>query len=393
MKIILANLFFTLFLTLNAQNVIHIDLTQAKFGETPANKIFEEIRYIPLETHKGGLLKVNSASYYLTDKYIIAMNRFKGAYLFDRETGKFIREISSFGQGPNEYSGILYNEYGFDEKNNILFATDAGSWKCINIETNKVESTIKRPKSDNNIDNFRSEAPWLINNDKYVSFSNNKTGKDKIRLIIFNKEGTVLKKYPNYLEYDKDPANGSWPGYPGIFYNYKGKVYFKEWFYNDTVFSVDENGMIPNIIFKLGNKQPSYYHQMNADYNKGKYRISFVHESDSFILFNFSQYTETVKVGYETAGKNASDYTGYYDKKSKQVYISSTPDLKQSGYIAPGISMNFIPMVINKNNEMVATIDPAELIKSKEKIEPEYKHLFKDMQEDDNPILIIAKLK
>lgn len=42
---------------------------------------------------------------------------------------------------------------------------------------------------------------------------------------------------------------------------------------------------------------------------------------------------------------------------------------------------------------MIAYIDPEELIKYKNQLSPKYKQLFKDIQEDDNPIVIIAKLK
>mgnify|MGYP003623497043 FL=1 len=42
---------------------------------------------------------------------------------------------------------------------------------------------------------------------------------------------------------------------------------------------------------------------------------------------------------------------------------------------------------------MIARVDPAELIKYKDKIDSKYKYLFQGIQEDDNPIVIIAKLK
>ncbi|MDR3093975.1 MAG: hypothetical protein LBU62_04955, partial [Bacteroidales bacterium] len=184
------------------------------------------------------------------------------------------------------------------------------------------------------------------------------------------------------------------PFYHGIFYAYNGVTYFKEMNYNDTVFSINEKAMSPHFVFKLGNKQPSYYHQRNDDYNKGKYFINFVYESKSFILFNFSYSTETVEVLGSRVLKKGSIHTGYYDKKKKQVFISSTPDLKKTGgYNINGIPVSFYPVLINKNKEMIAQIDPAELIEYKDKIGSKYKEVFKNVQEDDNPIVIIAKLK
>ena len=387
---------FVLFMvfTLHAQDITEIDLTQAKFVEVPANRIFDEIKFVPLETHKDGLLSMRS-TFYLTDKYIIAVKFLTGAYLFDRKTGAFIREISSFGQGPDEYKAYIYPDYGFDEKNNILFATDwissEISYKGINIETNKVESAIKISVSKENTEEFVPTSPWRINDDMYISFCNNRTGKDKVRLVVFNKDGEIIKKHPNYLEY----INGggiSMPNNSGIFYDYKGLTYFKEWGYNDTIFCVDEKKMSPHIIFKLGEKQASYYHQKDLESSKGKYLIRFVHESNSFVLFNFSYFTEIMSASGMSNPK-ASTHTGYYDKKSKQVFISSTPDFKKSGYSVNGLPISFYPIYISKNNEMVSIIDPEELTKNKDKIDSKYRHLLQDIQEDDNPILIIAKIK
>ena len=383
---------FVMFFALSAQNLTHVDIAQAKFGNRSGEEIFQDIEIVPLETHKRGLLNIDAATYYLTDKYIIGLNFFGPAYLFDRKTGAFIREVSSKGRGPNEYVGWLYNRYGFDEKNNILFAdrpNKGGAWKSINIETNKIESFVSTPLSDDNSEYGSTQTPWLLKDNMYISFCNNVTGKDKIRLVIHDKEGTVLKKYPNYLEYDAADNRGA-PFEPGIFYYYNGQTYFKEMMFNDTIFCVNETEMSPHIVLNLGDKQPSYYHRYNKNNpNNEKYFISFVYESNSFILFNFYYYVETIK----SIVPSRTIHTGYYDKKSKQVFISSTSDLKSSGYTISGIPVKFYPGVINKNNEMIAQMDPMELLENKDKIGPKYRDLFKNTQEGDNPIVIIAKIK
>ena len=400
---ILSSIFslFVVLLALNAQNLASIDLTRAKFGIINADEIFEKFEFIPLETHKKGLLKVNEATFYLTEKYIIGMNFLGPAYLFERKTGAFIREISSRGRGPDEYTGWLSNQYGFDETNNILFAdvgSDSKPWKCINIETNKVESIINKPLSENNNEIFPAYVPWLIKDNVYVSFCNNLTGKDNIKLIVYNKEGTLIKIYPNHLEYKKLNAR-VYPSFYGIFYYYNGLTYFKEYNYNDTIYCVNEKNLTPHIIFNLGDKQPSYYHQENIDHSKGKYLIKFVCESNKIIMFNFvynSYDAETIEfLGSKTLrkGQIPNLHTGYYDKKSKQVFISSAPNFKTSGYTISGIPISIHPISINKNNEMIAKIDPADLLEHEDKIGSKYKHIFKNIQEEDNPVVVIAKVK
>jgi len=128
------------------ESLTYVDITQAKFGNGNAEEIFTDFEIIPLELSPKSRLKIESARYYLTDKYIIGVNSFGPAYLFDRKTGAFIREVSSMGRGSDEYTGMLHSKYGFDEDNNILFASDgyAGKfWKGINIETNKIETFVR----------------------------------------------------------------------------------------------------------------------------------------------------------------------------------------------------------------------------------------------------------
>jgi hypothetical protein len=408
---------FVVFFTLNAQDLTCIDLTKAEFGNRNAEEIFNNFEIVPLETHEK---RTNVDEFYLTDKYIIGMNFLGPAYLFDRKTGVFIHEISSYGKGDDQYAGPLYNKYGLDEKNNILFAHNGvgpvgKSWKCINIETNKVESIFNKPLPENNNETFHTKAPWLIKDSIYVAFCNNTTGKEKTKLIVFDENGTLIKKYPNHLEYNK--IKNRIPFNYGIFYYYNSQTYFKEPVFNDTVFSVNEKEMLPHIVFKSGDRQPSYYHQESAEHNKNKYFINFVYESDSIVMFNFSFHTEILDAAYsskefnkdvrifslgtrtlETVDskelKKGTEHTGYYDKKSKQVFISSSPDLKKSGgYTISGIPVSFYPVSINKNNEMIAKIDPAELIKYKDTISSKYQYILKNIQEGDNPVIIIAKLK
>lgn len=391
---ILATIFipFLILLSSNAQKITSIDLENAKFQELNINKICTDIRIVPLETHKDALLNIRNATYYLTDKYIIAISFLQGAYLFNRETGAFLREISSIGQGPDQYTGYVFNRCGFDEINKVLFASiganQAKEWKCINIETNKMLSNLKKPLPKNGDAPFTAYAPWFISNDTYISFCNNKNGKDKTKLVVYTKGGNIIKKYPNHLEYKKIMSSA--PANNGIFYYYNNNTYFKEWHYNDTVFRIDRNSITPHLIFKSGNKQPSYYHQDNPDYNKKKYLINFVYESNLFVLFNFTYITSK---NNKSSSINECTHTGYYDKKSKQTYIISRTDFLKSGYSVTGLPLNINPISINRNKEIIAQINPEELLKCKDKISPKYKYLLNDLYEEDNPIVIIAKLK
>lgn len=112
------------------QKIINIAFAKAKYEKVNINKLFDQIVYVQLDIASKSLMRNINATYYLSDKYIKAVNFFRRAYWVDRKSGKFIREVSRFGPGPNEYSFRMINYYGFDEINEILFADE---WKMERI--------------------------------------------------------------------------------------------------------------------------------------------------------------------------------------------------------------------------------------------------------------------
>jgi hypothetical protein len=145
--------------------------------------------------------------------------------------------------------------------------------------------------------------------------------------------------------------------------------------------------MEPHIIFNFGNKAASYYHQTDLEYNMGKYTVSFVNECNSYILFSFGTYSEILKTPDGGEPKGGVGYVGIYDKKSKTVHCAV------NGFTLDGIPVPFYPDVVNEKDEMVAPLNPEDLLKHKAQIGVKYKALLQDLQEDDNPVLIIGTLK
>ena len=69
--------------------------------EMKASDLIQDPEYIPLETNDSCLIR-NGATFYATDDYIVSIAR-RQIYLFDRRTGRFVREIGKAGEGPNDY--------------------------------------------------------------------------------------------------------------------------------------------------------------------------------------------------------------------------------------------------------------------------------------------------
>ena len=84
-------------LTCREGDVNHPDQTV----EMKASDLIQDPEYIPLETNDSCLIR-NGATFYATDDYIVSIAR-RQIYLFDRRTGRFVREIGKAGEGPNDY--------------------------------------------------------------------------------------------------------------------------------------------------------------------------------------------------------------------------------------------------------------------------------------------------
>lgn len=379
-------LHFTVFLCAQKE-IITVDIAKASKEFVPLSRVFKDLEYIPLETTKDCLLR--HATFYLTDKYIVGLNALGPAYLFDRKTGKFIKEISRHGKGPEEYSFMIVPVYGFDEKNNIQMIDNGKEWKAFDIEKDKYVSVIKKPSVK-----YQKEGkyqgsiinPWCIGKNKYVGFVNNKTNKENIKLMLFDKEGTVFKEFFT----GSTSVNENVYGYsnPGLFYEYNKKLYFKELAYNDTVFHLTEQALVPHIAFNLGDAEVSHEYGVTSEYNKNALLLFFVCETDRYILFSYTYH----------GSANALKTCGYFDKRTQKTVLCKK-DGNESGYVndIDGLSP-FYPRYVNLKGELMGALDPEGLldyfeVHSKTGLSSRGKLLLSALKEDDNPIIVIAQAK
>ena len=75
--------------------------------ELKVSQLGKNIRYVPLETTDSSLIGARYAIQLLDDGILVSYGGRSEShcYLFDRETGKFIREIGHKGEDPKGYSG------------------------------------------------------------------------------------------------------------------------------------------------------------------------------------------------------------------------------------------------------------------------------------------------
>lgn len=276
MKFIVVFLFCAF--NLYAQSTFFVDNRKAKECAISLSYFASKIEYVPLETTAECLL-YPSSRYYVTDKYIVAVSLFEAAYLFDRKTGRYIHQITRKGQAPGEFVIKCEDQCGL--KNDVLYINNDKYWEGIHIKTKKSMCKIRKPVSVYHKYNFISN-PWPYQDSLFIGYVNNITGKIDVKLVVFNSEGTVLKEFPNYVTYDH--VGRDKPFFHGVYYEYSGNTYFKQYQGNDTVFLLKDYNLIPHIVFDWDEKQKKY--QFQSVFSENQIYMSCFMETEKYIIYD-----------------------------------------------------------------------------------------------------------
>ena len=359
-----------------------IDLKSAKSAEIPVSSYFSSVEYIPLESTKESIFKTQ-AEIFVSDKDIVVIDS-RQILLFDRKTGKFKHTVGQFGQGPNEFDNLIGSTYY--ESSNTILVSKGNQWLEINCETGLSQTNNKPDVSDfmvyssnSNLNKmyFRSMPPVLhsakIHDNCYVGYIHNLSGDNPVKLIFYDRNGTILSKIPNYLTFENN--ENVMIQHPAFFYTSAKSILFKEMF-NDTIFSLSEKNASPVYVFDLGGKGRAYSKQ-DEESNSNVYISinSFFEESDNFFFQYYYQSTPHV---------------GVMNKKNLQVVIS------KNGYTDDFYNfMHLYPKYKNLSGEAICIISPEKVIeyfKNTTEVHTSLNHLRK-VQEDDNPIIAIISPK
>ncbi|WP_163210223.1 6-bladed beta-propeller [Bacteroides sp. 519] len=367
-----------------SKDVFIIDIDKSIRENILMSSLFESVEYISLELSENSILS-NNITVFLRNQNLVVINMLNDAHLYERNSGKHIREISKFGQGPDEYA--FYPVY-YDKRNDLLVTNNVRDWRMIDVETNKTAITVIKPRTKYRNENKHQGSianPYMYNSDVFIGYTNNITGIYPDVLAFFYGDGEVFKTFPNYHFYEKRSRDT--PSDYGIFYERNKNIYFKAP-PSDTVFCV-KNELVPHIIFRITNNDTKIkYENINIGgemfviENKAKdFRsVWLVNESDNFIYFNLRT--------------NSTFKACYYDKKTKKTYIPLS-EKNKAGFINDMDGLpDFHPLGIS-GNELIGYYLPEDIMmyKDKKNLSEKAQKLISETKEDDNPIVVIARIK
>jgi hypothetical protein len=346
------------------------------------------IEYVLLDSKKEYLLDQN-ARLYLNDGEIIAFTK-KQIFVFSRKTGEFLLEIGHFGKDPGGYKKTVIS-FPYDEEKNIYYTSgwDQKSYYRYNSQGGFIDEIITNvvEREDDFGKNIFAEMVTSVaplNDSTFVGYVWNINGKQETKLIVFDAKHRI-NTFPQNQSFEYDiNKNGinvfSWEGW---FYKFNNQLNFFERF-TDTLYSVAATELKPRFILKQADGlEAPYTKRYLPDFDASKYfRIENLFETEKFLFFRIVYQKET--------------YYGFYDKVEKTTKVSNNPEgfeNKVDGFIP------FKFYSANKHNEIIGWRDAFEVKlwfnENPEKAAKLPLHLqkLKNINESDNPVVMIAKLK
>lgn len=375
MRIIFIYMLIALFA--NGQNdIVTIDLDKLKPIKVPASNFVSKMEYIPLELTKNSLLDEYPAIY-ITDKYVITSEIFKDICLFNYSDGSFIRNLSRKGNGPDDYLfPVLF--HALDKDRNIFYVDAGNTWRGIDIGSNKCIKEIRKPKSyyqnENKYQNYiRNFYPYK--DSLYIGFANNMAKSDFYELYVFNESGIVVKTINNGGSALFERKN-EYPSDYGHFQEINSQLYFKASAQCDTVFLVTDQCLKPSIILNLGRK------------GLEGYQCSNILQTERYAIFNITK--------LDQESKRLISYSYIYDKTKKELYSGNQiNNLGKCGFANDIDGIGTLYPIGIDGNKLIGIIIAKDLLSSinENSLSDRGLQLVKNVQFDDNPIVVIATMR
>jgi hypothetical protein len=419
---------FMIFFSCNCENtkdytnleytVIDVGSDIGKGRVVDFSEIASEITYIPLESKAEAFIGIAPVVFYENDRFYI---RSSGSIkMFDRK-GKYLYTFNRKGRGPQEYEwGVPWVEKGsggfyiedrkVDCKVIKIYDRDGNFKKEISVPQSEdmfsklnryatncfISRLIPRVYKDNR-EYFAVMFDTLSNIRGFVP-----TPPIDPRLVKSKKaQNTSLPKNVE-LMYSPDQLD---VGY--VLHTFKDSIRVYT-LYGDTIYSYrDSNTLFPRYVLDYGHYTPSkIYIDQDGDAPPKQITLDngFYFETDKYLLlyFRLGYYAHEPYYGKKAyLLASAHEYTirhaiGYFNKITNKFTLMNQPTKGMLGFrddFEQGPP--FVPMYLSGDNCIVTAYYPQTLIEyaSKHKVSGRLQQLIDGLNENDNLVIAIAKLK
>jgi len=346
-------------------------------GELLLSTIAGKIRYIPLETTPACLLsrcrrvEIFNNNIYVADKAL---------YKFDMD-GSFIQQIGKIGNGPGEYGSVLWFNFIASSNEIILYSYPTGRINIHDAASGKYKRSFRLDIEPSGVIEF---PPGKLS---FLTWNTKQSENPGIRseIYICNLEGNIIDS----IQDERIPNSGNIIG-PARYYVRNESLHYMDYF-QDTLFSLSKDAVKESYAsFGLKNKVNAIQLELKIqpgeigfpDYLKVIGRVLENEESFYFIVekgFAFQDQLESFKF--------------FFNKTTGQI-VNCTSVINDLDH---GIS--FWPKSIYKDSVLIDFLPAIEFLEYFE-TNPEdqrrsanLKYLLGKVNENDNPIVILANLK
>lgn len=376
-----------------------VDLTTlTEPAVTNLSELGSEITYIPLETNASFLLsQIDKLIYEGRSWFILGsvnpsvevrdknapppppMMPKRSLYRFSNK-GEFICQISQQGGGPSEYRFI--EEFLFNKSDHTVDIFSLGEIKEFSLDGKWIKNTT----IENN-----EVTSLAYSNNQLLGFVYNGHGQSEYSFVLIDENGRTTNKYKN--KYKFNVSTGAVIINPEcIFYQYDGILHCKE-LNSDTIFSFDNSTFNPKYILKQG--EAKYTTTVRGKGNSAELNQYIIpenfFESEKYLFYQYKW-----KSRNNSFIQNKSNSTQYLiDNELGLVNdldngpnfkIQNTVTIDDTEYLISWI--NAFELKAHINSEAFKNSTPLNPEKKKE-----MEQLANRMDENNNPVLVLVKLK
>jgi hypothetical protein len=328
------------------------------------NDLFSHVSLIPLETRQETAIKQIDKLILHNDKFYI-LDKGQSAVLVFSSIGKYLFKIQSVGRGPGEYS-LLYDININEFRNTLDLLNPRGKLLSYDFEGNFVDELMLPMKASHFFHHLNPDT--IIFNTKY----------EPKKLAYFSKHANCLVNtsfsFPEFI-YQTPLIQLSSP-----FVKY-GKEFLFFQGYSNTIYTLKGTEMKERFTWNFGD------HNINLeefpDNESIQFYINYLKKSD--FVWGFTHYAENDDIILTRFVYDETLYNLIYYKQQKKYIIvrKITEDV-------------YFPIVyILTNDKLITTIEPSkiQLILKPGMLDEHEAQIYKSIDPEDNPVIVIYTLK
>jgi len=334
----------------------------------------ENIELVPLETNKNCLL-TGISELVLTDEYIFASDREK-LIQFGKK-GNFMQQIGRTGKGPSEHgSSIKFNVNELTSE--IFIFSNRHKITVHDLHTGQFKRSFNLP--------FLTSKFDFIQKDKCLFFTmefSQKFDPSIIEMYITDSAGVIIDSIPDFKRLNnRNNVAGN-----VFFYRLNKHLNFMG-YYKDTLYQLNDNLEKQSCVaFNLGNNVK--WEDLNVEPEMNGRLNDFVGVSNALEDKNY--FYLTLQMGIPSVGEERVFRTMLYNKKNRKLIpVKGLTDESNGGilfwpkFVSDGYLVDYYPAY--KLLENIKSLNDASTISE------DLKKIASILSEDDNPVLIMAKL-